>query len=114
MAYGRVVWLIRRWLVCSCGRSRDGIERQKGSRRLGCPLFKDDLPSDHSQAGRASPRIRFMAMQPMEIVYELSRAARSRAKIALRAAVDPKLMRERRTQTMREIMMALRGMLDLG
>jgi hypothetical protein len=34
--------------------------------------------------------------------------------MALRAAVEPMLMRERRTQTIRETTMALRGMADLG
>jgi hypothetical protein len=39
---------------------------------------------------------------------------RSRARMALRAAVEPMLIRERRTQTTRETMMALRGIADLG
>jgi hypothetical protein len=50
----------------------------------------------------------------MEMLYEASRAVRSSARMALRAAVEPMLIRERRTQTMRETMMALRGMADLG
>jgi hypothetical protein len=39
---------------------------------------------------------------------------RSRARMAFRAAVEPMLMRERRTQTRRETMIAFRGMADLG
>jgi hypothetical protein len=34
--------------------------------------------------------------------------------MALRAAVEPMLIRERRTQTRRETMIALRGIADLG
>lgn len=48
------------------------------------------------------------------MMYEARRAVRSRARIAFKAAVEPMLMSERRTQTMSEMMMALIGIADLG
>ena len=39
---------------------------------------------------------------------------RSSARMAFSAAVEPMFIRERRTQTRRETMIALRGMADLG
>jgi hypothetical protein len=50
----------------------------------------------------------------MERLYEVKRAAKSKARMALRAAVDPMLIRDRRTQTPRDIMMALSGMAHFG
>jgi hypothetical protein len=44
----------------------------------------------------------------------VSKAVRSRARIALRAAVEPMLINESSMQMMREMMMAFRGIADLG
>jgi hypothetical protein len=89
---------------------RTGSSQQRAATLMAIPAF----PRDHSRWGRASPFRRLSRRQPIEMLYEASRAVRSRARMALRAAVEPMLMRERRTQTRRETMMALRGIADLG
>jgi hypothetical protein len=52
--------------------------------------------------------------QLMEMMYEASKAVRSSARMALRAAVEPMLIRESSMQTTSEMRIALRGMADLG
>ena len=50
----------------------------------------------------------------MEIIYELSMLTVVRERMALRATEEPMLMRERRTVRMKETMMALRGIFQVG
>ena len=92
------------------GKTRTGSNQQRAAIFIAIPAF----PSDHSRWGRGSPFRRLSKRQPMEMLYEASKAVRSSARMALRAAVEPMLISERRTQTMRETMIALRGMADLG
>lgn len=50
----------------------------------------------------------------MTIMYEQSRETVVRARMALRAAVEPMLIRESKAVTVRETMTAFRGMLEPG
>ena len=58
--------------------------------------------------------MRLSRRQEKEMMYEEMRDATPREAIALKATVEPMLMRERRTVMMKETRTALRGMFQPG
>ena len=71
-------------------------------------------PSDQRDGGSASPRIRLDRMQPMDKMYEPNRAERVRDTMALRATLEPRLMRLMTMPKRKDTMTALRGMGKFG
>lgn len=79
-------------------------------RLMGAP----HLPNVHLRGGRGCRLMRLRSKQLMERLYEASRAARSTARNAFSAAVDPILTTERTTQKVSETSTAFNGMLQRG
>nr|POE89968.1 hypothetical protein CFP56_20437 [Quercus suber] len=72
------------------------------------------LPSEKRRDGRGCPRTRLMRRQEMTIIYDANRETVVRARTALRAAVDPMLMRESSAVTSRDTRTAFNGMFKPG
>ena len=71
-------------------------------------------PSEKRAGGSGSPRRRLAKMLPMESMYELRRADMVKDTMALRATLDPRLMRAMTTPKTMDTMTALRGMFHPG
>ena len=71
-------------------------------------------PSEKRAGGSGSRRRRLANMQPMESMYELSSAVMVRETIALRATLEPRLIRAMAIPKPRDTMTALRGMFHPG
>ena len=87
-----------------------GTSQQRAPMLIQSPI----LPRLHGRGGRASPRKRFIVTQPILIMYEASRLAQSRARIALRATKEPILMRDRRLVATRDMRTAFTGTFHRG
>lgn len=77
-------------------------------------LIKPQRPSVKADRGSGSRRSRFRKMQPIESIYELSNADMVRETIALRATLEPRLIREMATPHPKETTTALRGTFHPG
>lgn len=72
------------------------------------------LPKLHRAAGKGSFRMRLMIRQTNEIMYEVRREATPKEAIALKAAVEPMLIKDRRIVTTNETMTAFTGTFQPG
>ena len=63
------------------------VKTKIGKSQQSAPMLiaRPHLPKDHLHIGKVSPLMRLRAMQLMLIVYEASKLAKSRARMALRA-----------------------------
>lgn len=77
-------------------------------------ITKPQRPRVKADGGSGSRRSRFRKMQPIESIYELSNADIVRETIALRATLEPRLIREIATPHAKETTTALRGMFHPG
>lgn len=71
-------------------------------------------PSLNLEGRSGSPRMRFKAMQEIETIYDAIIAAVDKDAMLMRAAEDPRLMRERRHETPNARQIALIGTSNLG
>ena len=72
------------------------------------------LPKFHRAAGKGSFRIRLIMMQTNEMMYEERREATPNEAIALKAAVEPMLIKDRRTVMTNETITAFTGTFQPG
>lgn len=71
-------------------------------------------PSDHGRGGSSSLRTRLMTRQMMQSMYEPSKLAQLRDRIAFKATEDPMLMSASKLVHMREMSTALTGTFNVG
>ncbi|GMF71686.1 unnamed protein product [Aspergillus oryzae] len=87
-----------------------GTKKHKAPMLMAIP----NRPRLHRRGGRGSPRIRLSSTHPIVITYEDISDPIVKVTIAKRAVVEPMLINDRRTVTIRETITALSGMFHPG
>lgn len=90
--------------------TKNTARKQRPARLMASPY----RPSDHGRGGSGSLPRRFITRQAIEIAYDDKPLPTLRVNKAVRAAVDPILIRESRTLTAIEIRTALTGIFHPG
>ena len=101
-------------MFSTCGSLAGGkkIITKAKAKNINAPTLmgSPNLPNEKYEGSKGWDLIRLQAIEPIDIMYEASRAVTPRAVSWLKAMVEPKLMDIRRMEKMEVVMRALRGM----
>lgn len=106
------------FIVCAVtGRAvgkKQKMKKAKSKQSAMALIAEPQRPSEKRAGGSSSPRKRFAKIQPMETMYELSRADIVRETMAFKATLDPRLMSDMMTPKPKDTQTALRGIFQPG